>query len=90
MKWIALSAALFSIGCAASGASDLQTREIVRIVKPDLPEYGAEFQERMADEIEALPEAECPRTGAMPSECSALLTFTLDAVRLRDQVGALR
>lgn len=86
MKWIALSAVAFLTACAASGTSELQTREIVRIVKPDLPEYGAEFQDRMADEIEALPEAECPRQGAMPRDCSALLTFTLDAVRLRDQV----
>jgi len=53
-------------------------------VLPDLEQYSSSFQEHLADELEALPQ-DCPRDFIVPN-CSALGTFTLDHIHLRDKI----
>lgn len=89
MRWIALAAMLSLTACATTTAPP-DVRETTARIAPQLPDYGEAFERRLADEIEAMPGAECPRTGAMPAACSALLTYALDHQKLRDQVRKLR
>jgi hypothetical protein len=59
----------------------------VLIAAPDLEAYGPEFQARMADELEAMPEA-CDRIDPNPT-CSAIARAVMDYGKLRDQVRAM-
>jgi hypothetical protein len=53
---------------------------------PRLPAYSPAFEAKLVDELNAL-EPECGRDIVSPP-CSALHTFALDHVQLRDQVRA--
>lgn len=92
MKWTVCLAlgAISSLTACATTIAPPDVRETVDTVAPDIQTYGQQFQRHMAAEVEALAEAECPREGVMPTDCSALLTWVLDQQRLRDQVETLR
>ena len=57
-----------------------------RLVLPKLEVYSPEFQNHLADEMEVLA-FDCPRDFIVDG-CSALATFTLDHIHLRDKVRA--
>lgn len=62
------------------------SRPAPRLVLPTLQQYASEFQSRLADEMEALG-PDCPRDFVVEG-CSALGTFTLDHIYLRDRIKA--
>ena len=77
----ALVAVLLLSGCEGIRKS----REAPRLVLPELKQYSGEFQARLADELDTLESQDCPRDFVIPN-CSAVGTFTLDHIHLRDMI----
>lgn len=80
-----LAAMIFLTACAATETS----RPAPRLVLPTLDQYGAEFRERLARDIEADTRVLCPRDFVVP-DCSAIKTWSQDYLHLRDRVRAAR
>ena len=55
------------------------------VVVPNIPKYSAEFQDRLADEIEAGARVPCPPDILVP-DCSAWQRAVIDYGYLREQI----
>lgn len=71
-------------GCVGTGSDRAPV-----VVTPDAAQYSSEFQNRLADEIEADPSIPCPRDILVP-ECSAWKRAVIDYGTLREQIRAAR
>jgi len=80
--WSAPLAAMLTGGCVGAGSSDLPPVSAA----PALHEYSGAFEAKLVEELNAL-DGECGRDVVVPP-CSALHTFTLDGIQLRDRVRA--
>lgn len=68
--------------------SACETERSSVVVTPRLQSYSPEFQDLLADELDAQADP-CGRLDPQPG-CSASARFTLDHINLRDRVRALR
>ena len=76
--------ALLLTGCAGGNTSPPPV-----VIAPTLYDYSAEFQTRLADELETEPLAPCPRDFPI-KECSAWVRAILDYGRVREQIRSVK